>query len=165
MGANETFGKVWKKSAMIGAGWGLVSGIISLGTVAMFRPEVLAAANSAEALGKAGILVIIGFALLGLGILVNLITGYLAAKENGSTEMGEAAIAGLLGGVVFGAAMFVLNTIFSVLNVALGYTTGASQAFGLAAVIVGQLIGAVVGIPISAVIALVGGIIYTAIKK
>ena len=163
MDIGGTFGKVWKKAATIAVAWGVVSGVISLVTGIADPTGVLA-------LGAAGILGLVGFA-------VSIAVGYFGAEQSAGgvkSEMGSAAVAGILAGIVYGIVATIVGLCFSAISMVVGigaYAAGGMAEAGLAGGIgiIGLIIAAVVGIPLAAIFGaifgVIGGIIYAVIKK
>ncbi len=143
-----------------------MGGVIGIGINLAMKPSTL---DPAQALGTVGVLAVVGLVLLGVGLLVTVFSGFRAAKLNadgGTTDMGSAAAAGIISGVIFGVAYAIISAIISAITVVAGLAAAPlGTSVGLVTVLIGTAVVALFGIPITAVISLVGAVVYAATKK
>ncbi len=144
-----------------GLGLGVVLGIIGL------------------VFGLAGMIPVVGWIIqLGIIILIPLYliaavgSGFMASKAQGSQSMGEAAVVGLLTGLVLAVVSGIISSLAGLINILLGVGStavsgGSMGAIGMAGAggLIGWLFGVVVGVGIGSVFAMVQALIGAVIQK
>ncbi len=155
MDIGGTFGKVWKKAAMIAIIWAIIAGVLGLIPVVNLIALIIT---------------------VPLAFIVPALVGYLSSKDLGDKELGAAAITGIISGIVYGLVAGIVGVIFTVIAVVTGIglsaaggagaaNTAIAGGVGLVAIIIGVIVGIPASIVIGAILAAIGGILYTVIKK
>ncbi|MDO8627136.1 MAG: hypothetical protein Q7K42_01600 [Candidatus Diapherotrites archaeon] len=157
MDFGKMFSSSWKFAALVAVVWGVVAGVIGL------IPLVNVIA----------LLVIIP-----VGFVLPVVLGFLSTKSFAGEkpfELAESFVNGGVAGLIYGLAGGIVGVIFSALGLVLGIGVTAatgdptSAAVAGGAGIIGLILFAVIGIPMSmvmsAVLSGIGGAIYSVIKK
>ncbi len=153
MDIKAAISKTWKLAAMIGIVWAIITNVIGLIPV----------------IGG-----IISLLLAPIGLIIAVVIGYLGAQKvagGAKTDMANGAVGGAIAGIIASLAGSIISIPFALLGLAgtagMGMIGGDPTGGAIGAGI--GLIAMIIAIPFAmifgAILGLVGGVIYAAIKK
>jgi hypothetical protein len=157
MDLGKMFSATLKISALVAVVWGAIGGIIGL---------------------IPGINVLALLVTVPLGFLIPVVLGFFAVKQfaGGSPlPLANGAVSGAISGVTYGLVVGIVGLVFQIIGMFTGLGFGAAMGGAEGAAAAGTLglislaVSVIVGLPIiiilSAILALVGGALYSIIQK